>query len=136
MSQHLPQTAVIIQTVGAAVQATMEVIIIMNIVTVLLTNGLHILTVYKPVSIFQDLYYTGRIHDRHENTFPVISGPSLMILPNGKYIGLFPWARQIYELPLKKKKTYKQNTKIMIPIYNISVSLSITARGYWMGTAH
>jgi len=132
----LPQTAVIIQTIGVAVQAAMEVIIIMNTVTDLLTTGLQKLTVHKPVSIFQDLYYTGRIHDKHENTFPVISGPSLMILPNGKCIGLFPWAKQIYELPLKKEKTYKKNTKMMMPIYNISVSLSITARGYWMDTAY
>lgn len=98
-AQHLPQTAVIIQTIGAAVQAALEVIMIINTVTVLLTIGLQKLTVHKPVSIFQDLYYTGRIHDKHENTFPVISGPSPMILPNGKCIGLFPWAKQIYELP-------------------------------------
>ena len=91
------------ETVGAAVQAAMEVIMIMNTVAVLLTTGLQKLTVHKPVSIFQDLYYRGRIHDKHENIFPVISGPSLMILPNGKCIGLFPWAKQIYELPLKKK---------------------------------
>lgn len=109
---------------------------IMNTVTVLLTTGLQKLTVHKPVSIFQDLYCRGRIHDKHENTFPVISGPSLMILPNGKCIGLFPWAKQIYELPLKKQKTCTQNTKIMMPVYNISVSLSITARGYWMGSVY
>ena len=99
--QHLPQTAVVIQTIGAAVQAAMEVIFM--IMTVLLTNGLQELTVHKPVSIFQDLCYTDRIHDKHENTFPATSGPSLMILPNGKCIGLFPWAKQICELPLKKK---------------------------------
>jgi hypothetical protein len=73
---------------------------IMITVTVMLTTtGLEKLTVHKPVSIFQDLYYTGRIHDKHKNTFPVTSGPSLTILPNGKCIGLFPWARQICELP-------------------------------------
>jgi hypothetical protein len=110
----------------------MEVIMIMNTATVLLTTGLQKLTAHKPVSIFQDLYYTGRIHDKHENTSPVISGPSLMILPNGKCIGLFPWAKQIYELPLKKIS----KTKIRMPVYNISVSLSITARGSWMGTPY
>lgn len=59
-----------------------------------MTIGLEKLTVHKLVSIFQDLYYTGRIHDKHMNTFPVTSGLSLMILPNEKCIELFPWAKQ------------------------------------------
>jgi hypothetical protein len=100
------------QTVGAAVQVAMVVMMmIIIIVTVILTTaGLKKLTVHKPVSIFQDLYYTGRIHDIHKNTFPVTSGPSLMTLPNGKCTGLFPWAMQICELPLKKQNLHVNKT--------------------------